>query len=68
MIFKIEWGYTMHIMPNHICAWCKIELPRIPNLEPGKVSHGICPECYKKKIREMDTLDEIDRIFDPKRG
>ena len=46
------------------CAWCKklmneeefsgpeeIEMLR----EIGNVSHGICPECFKKEIESLDN-------------
>lgn len=37
-----------------ICAWCKKVL-RIGTIENG-VSHGICPECAQKMIREANEL------------
>lgn len=63
-MFKIEWGYTVHIMkPNHICGWCKKELPQIIGLKPGDVSHGICPKCYAEKMKELDEMEvDNDRV------
>jgi len=49
--------------PNHICGWCKKELPQIIGLKPGDVSHGICPKCYAEKMKELDEMEvDNDRV------
>lgn len=38
------------------CAWCKLLLGQIAPLGDKSVSHGICKECEKKMMREMDEI------------
>lgn len=45
-------------MGRYICAWCKCYLNDI--VYEGKDSHGICSECYKKFMKEMDELIEYN--------
>ena len=43
---------------KRICCYCKkefgddLELP--PGLEPGTVTHGICPDCEPRADKEVD--------------
>lgn len=38
-----------------VCAWCgkRIGEKQADNLPPGSVSHGICPDCYKKQMEQL---------------
>jgi hypothetical protein len=41
-----------------ICAWCKQKIGD----KPGQsVSHGICDECYKNFMEELDDKNTVDR-------
>ena len=48
-----------------VCAYCKktISCDDREYNEDGseKISHGICPECYEKQIKELDELRKILR-------
>jgi len=30
---------------TRVCAWCQAALGPAPDLAPGLISHGICPQC-----------------------
>lgn len=38
-----------------VCAWCgkRIGEKQADNLPLGSVSHGICPDCYKKQLEQL---------------
>ena len=36
------------------CSWCNLEISRAPG--PDEVSHGICPSCYEKTMREIRSF------------
>ncbi len=46
-----------------ICGWCKTYLGKADDNDDSLVSHGICPACLKKVIRE-----EVDCRFEGKLG
>jgi len=35
-----------------VCAWCKLVM-RMELEQPVEISHGICPECYKKTFQDI---------------
>ena len=39
---------------RRVCSYCKIDLGPAPGLEPGELTHGACPECYAKIMKELD--------------
>ena len=41
-------------MLKHICAWCTKAMKTTPG--EGK-THGICPECLAKELKELDRLE-----------
>jgi len=52
-----------------VCSWCK--MVKVEEREDkhgftldewGHASHGICPECKKKKDKESDILDDCLRL------
>jgi hypothetical protein len=37
-----------------ICAWCKKRMRQVEvPVDFQGVSHGICPECYRKQLEEL---------------
>jgi hypothetical protein len=36
------------------CSWCNREISRAPGKDG--ISHGICPLCYEKTMREIRTF------------
>ena len=36
------------------CSWCNLEISRDPG--PDEISHGICPLCYVKTMREIRSF------------
>jgi len=35
------------------CARCKIDMGEKLGLNPGEISHGICPECFKIEYKRL---------------
>jgi len=49
---------------NGGARWISIE--QFLNKTTGSdLSHGICPECYRKKMAELDAMIRRDRLFPP---
>lgn len=42
------------------CGWCKKTMPDKEPLGDDRISHGICPECFKAQTgeTEMETLEQ----------
>jgi hypothetical protein len=36
-----------------VCAWCKKPLGEKPPFGDLTVTHGICPDCYKKEMQAI---------------
>lgn len=39
---------------KHVCAWCGVHLCGRPCA--GKVSHGVCRQCEKKVLKEVEVI------------
>ena len=42
-----------------VCAWCKIDMGAKPEIKPGLISHGICPQCFEIEYERL-TNDKHD--------
>ena len=47
-------GEEKKIMVDIICSYCGKFLGQKESLEQ-KISHGVCPDCYKKMMEELDN-------------
>lgn len=44
-----------------ICAWCSEGMGEAPGLEPGQVTHGICPACMVCQVADAGGVEsELD--------
>ena len=43
---------------RRICAWCKKDLGAL-NYSSDKDSHGICPECAKKALKNIPPTKNL---------
>ncbi len=41
---------------RRVCAWCQPQrdLGPAPGLAAGKVTHGVCPECFERQMAELN--------------
>lgn len=38
---------------KRVCAWCGLPMDEVEPLEDERISHGICPTCEKRQIRQL---------------
>lgn len=44
------------------CAWCKVHMHWKSCHLPGKISHGICPDCKKGVMAEIKSITISPKI------
>jgi hypothetical protein len=45
-----------------ICSKCKCNLGEKEPLENKNLTHGLCPECMKKYMKELEIKELIKRL------
>jgi len=45
-----------------VCAWCGRLIHEGRILEDGSLSHGICPDCFKKEMEELTKGDDFQCV------
>lgn len=38
---------------RRVCAWCEQDQGPAPELPAGQLTHGICPSCQERVLREL---------------
>lgn len=41
---------------RRVCSYCKLEMEPTDDKPLEDTTHGICPECFKIKMEEIDNL------------
>jgi hypothetical protein len=55
---------------RRVCAWCtpQRDMGPAPELAPGKITHGICPDCFAVQFREVAPLPTVEVKQHPQGG
>jgi hypothetical protein len=44
------------------CAWCLKMMGESKPLSDKSVTHGMCPECLKKMMKEVEGMEDMRKI------
>lgn len=54
-----------YLYPMEIrCAWCNTHMTWGACQTPGQISHGICPECKKIAMEEIELLCPVKEVVE----